>query len=87
MSKELLKLFESMKHHSWKYIGMFAEAWFNLSIFLSFYLSIFLSFNLSIFLLITNQFGSVQKMKLDKERVISKDDADGHLEPTWISLD
>jgi len=71
MSKELLKLLESMRHHSWKYIVTLDEAWFYLSI----------------FLLITNQFGSVQKMKLHKGRVISEDDADGRLEPTRISLD
>jgi hypothetical protein len=46
-----------------------------------------LSFYLSIFLLITNQFGSVQKMDLPKGRIISEDDADGRLEPTRISLD
>jgi hypothetical protein len=34
-----------------------------------------------------NQFGSVQKMKLHKGKVISEDDADGRLEPTRISLD
>jgi hypothetical protein len=60
---------------------------FYLSIFLSFYLSIFLSFYLSIFLLITNQFGSVRKMKLHKGRIISEDDVDSCLEPTRISLD
>jgi hypothetical protein len=27
------------------------------------------------------------EMKLHKERIISEDDADGRLEPTWISLD
>jgi hypothetical protein len=47
MSKELLKLLESMRHHSWKYILTLDDAWFDLSIFLSFYLSIFLSFYLS----------------------------------------
>jgi hypothetical protein len=45
------------------------------------------SFVLSIFLLITNQFRSVQKMKLRKGRVISEDGAGGHLELTRISLD
>jgi hypothetical protein len=44
-------------------------------------------FYLSIFLLITNQFGSVPKMKLDKRRVISEDGADGRLEPIRIFLD
>jgi hypothetical protein len=44
-------------------------------------------FDLSIFLLITNQFGPVQKMKLHKGRAISEDDANGRLEPTLISLD
>jgi hypothetical protein len=44
MSKELLKLFESIRLHSWKYVVTLDEAWFYLSIFLSFYLSIFLSF-------------------------------------------
>jgi hypothetical protein len=52
LSKELLKLLESMRYHSWKYIVTLDEAWFYLSI----------------FLLITNQFGSVQKMKLHKGR-------------------
>jgi hypothetical protein len=42
MSKELLKLLGFMKHHSWKYIVTFDEAWFYLSI----------------FILITNSFGS-----------------------------
>jgi hypothetical protein len=58
------------------------EAWF--------YLSIFLSFYLSIFRLITNQFGSVQKMKLHKGRkncVISEDDAGRRLEAAWMSFD
>jgi hypothetical protein len=44
-------------------------------------------FYLSIFLLMANPFGSVQKTKLHKGRVISEDDADNHLEPTRISLD
>jgi hypothetical protein len=44
-------------------------------------------FHLSLFLFITNQFGSVQKMKLHKGRVISDDNADGRLKPTGISLD
>jgi hypothetical protein len=47
-------------------------------------------FYLSIFLLITNQFGSVQKMKLRKGRenwMISEKDADGRLELRRISLD
>jgi hypothetical protein len=60
---------------------------FYLFIFLSFYLSIFLSFYLFIFLLIMNQFGSFQKMKLHKRGIISEDDADGLLESTQISLD
>jgi hypothetical protein len=34
MSKELLKLLESIRHHSWKYIVTFEEAWFYLLIFL-----------------------------------------------------
>jgi hypothetical protein len=79
MSKELLKLLESMRHHSWKYLKTLAETWFDLSIFLSFYLFIFL--------LITNQFGSVQKMKLYKGRVISEDDFDSRRELAQISLD
>jgi hypothetical protein len=49
MSKELLKLLESMRNHSWEYIVTLNEARFY-----------------SIFLLITNQFGSLQKMKLHK---------------------
>jgi hypothetical protein len=40
MSKELLKLLEFMRHHLWKYIMTLDEAWFDLSIFLSFYLFI-----------------------------------------------
>jgi hypothetical protein len=60
-----------MRHHSWKRTLTFDEAWFDLSI----------------FLLITNQFGSAQKMKLHKGRVISEDNAGGRLEPTRISLD
>jgi hypothetical protein len=52
MSNELLKLLESTKHHSWKYIVMLDETWFYLFI----------------FLLITNQIGSVHKMKLHKGR-------------------
>jgi hypothetical protein len=79
MSKEFLKLLEFMRHHSWKYRVTLDEAWF--------YLSIFLSFYLSIFLLITNEFGSVQKMELHKRRVISEEDADGRLEPRRISFD
>jgi hypothetical protein len=74
MSKELLKLLESMRHHSRKSIVTLDEAWFGFSI----------------FRLITNQFVSVQKMKLHKgtkERALSEDDADGRLEPTRISLD
>jgi hypothetical protein len=70
MSKELLKPLEAMRHHSWKYIVTRDEAWFYLCS----------------FLLITDQFGSVQKMKLHKWRVISEDDADGRLEPRRISL-
>jgi hypothetical protein len=31
MSNELLKLFESMRHRSWKYIMMLDEVWFYLS--------------------------------------------------------
>jgi hypothetical protein len=50
MSKDLLKLLESRRHHSWKYIMTLDEA----------------RFYLLIFLLITSQFGSVQKMKLHK---------------------
>jgi hypothetical protein len=34
MSKGLLKLLESMRHHSWKYIVRFDEGWFYPSIFL-----------------------------------------------------
>jgi hypothetical protein len=69
-----MKLLESMRHQSWKYILSLDEAWFYLSI----------------FLLITNQFGSVQKMKLHKGRencAISDNDADGRLERRLISLD
>jgi hypothetical protein len=44
-------------------------------------------FYLSIFLLIINQFGSAQKMKIRNGRVISEDNADGRLERTRISLD
>jgi hypothetical protein len=66
MSKELLKLLESMRHHSWKYIVTLNEAWFYLSI----------------FLLITNQFDSVQEMKFHKGRVISEDHVDSPLEPS-----
>jgi hypothetical protein len=83
MSKELLKLLEFMRHHSWKYIMTLDEAWFDFSIFLSFYLSIFLSFystdRESIWL--------SPEDKFHKGRVIFKDDANGRLEPTWISLD
>jgi predicted phosphatase len=68
---ELLTLLESMRYHSWKYIVALDEAWFYLSI----------------VLLIMNQFDSVQKMKLHNERVIFKDNANGHLEPIWVSLD
>jgi hypothetical protein len=74
MPTELLKLLEYMRHHPWKSIVTLDEAWFSISI----------------FLLITNQFGSVQKMKLhtgEKILVISEDDADSRLEPTWISVD
>jgi hypothetical protein len=52
------------------------EAWFCLSMFRFF-----------IFLLITNQFGSVQKMMLHKGRDVSEDHANRRLEPTQISLD
>jgi hypothetical protein len=45
------------------------------------------SFYLSIVLLITEKLSPVQKMKLHKGRVISEDDADGHLELRRISLD
>jgi hypothetical protein len=69
VSKELLKLLEFMRHHSWKCVVRLDEAWFDLSI----------------FLLITNQFGSVQNVKLPKGRVISEGDADDRLEPTRIS--
>jgi hypothetical protein len=44
------------------------------------------SFYLSIVLLITNQFVSVQKMKLPKGRVISEDDVDGRLSPHGFHL-
>jgi hypothetical protein len=44
-------------------------------------------FDVSFFLPITNQFGSVQKMKLHKRRVISEDDADSCLEFAPVSLD
>jgi hypothetical protein len=71
ISKELLKLLESMRHHSWKSTVMLDEAWCYLFI----------------ILLIMNQFGSVQKMKLHKGRVIFEDDAHGCLEPTRISFD
>jgi hypothetical protein len=71
MSKELLKLLESMRHHSWKLIVTLAKGWFYLSI----------------FLLIMNQFGSFQKMKLHKRGIVSEDDADSLLESTQISLD
>jgi hypothetical protein len=70
-SKEVLKLFRSMRYHSWKCIVTLDEAWFSLFI----------------YLLITNQFGSVQKTKLHKGRIISEDDADGRLELTRISPD
>jgi hypothetical protein len=36
ISKESQKLLESMRHHSWKYMMTRDEAWFCLSIFLSF---------------------------------------------------
>jgi hypothetical protein len=52
MSKKLRKLLDSMRHHSWPYILPLGEVWFYLSN----------------FLLITNQFGSVQKMKFHKGR-------------------
>jgi hypothetical protein len=38
-SKELLKLLESMRHHSWKYRVTLGEAWFDRSIVRSFDLS------------------------------------------------
>jgi hypothetical protein len=62
-----------MMHHSWKHIVTLDEAWFYLSV----------------FLLITNQVGSVQKMKLQKKRTIPEDNADGRLEPRrfhWIDV-
>jgi hypothetical protein len=37
MSKKLLKLLESMKYHSWKYIVTLDEAWFDLTFFLFLY--------------------------------------------------
>jgi hypothetical protein len=69
-SKELLKPLEKMRDHSWKYIAPLGEA----------------GFYLPICLLITNRFGSIEKMKLHKGRVISEDDADGRLERTRVSL-
>jgi hypothetical protein len=71
MSKELLKLLGSMRHHLRQYIATLDEAWFYLSV----------------FLLTMNQFGTVQKMKLHTGGAISEGDADGRLEPTRISLD
>jgi hypothetical protein len=71
MSKELLKLFEFMRHHPWKYRVRPDDIWFYL---------------LTV-LVITNQFGSVQKMKLHTKRANSQDDADRRVEPTRISLD
>jgi hypothetical protein len=71
MSAEILKLLELIRRHSWKYRVTLDETWFYLSI----------------FLLITNQFGWAQKMKLYKGRIISEDDADDRLELTRISLD
>jgi glycosylphosphatidylinositol transamidase (GPIT) subunit GPI8 len=71
MLKELLKLLESMRHYSWKSRVTLDEGWFCLSL----------------FLLITNQFGSVQKTKLHKSKekyILSEDDADGRLESSWI---
>jgi hypothetical protein len=44
-------------------------------------------FYLSIILLITNQFGSVQKMKLHNGGVICEDYVESRLEATWLSLD
>jgi hypothetical protein len=70
MSKGVLKLFEFMRHYLWKFLMTVNKAWFYLSI----------------FLLITNQFGSVQKMKLHNGRVIFEDEADGHLEPHGFHL-
>jgi hypothetical protein len=68
MPKELSKLLESRRHYSWKYRVTLDEAWFYLSIFPG----------------MANQFGPVQKMKLQKRRIISEDDADGRLEPIQI---
>jgi hypothetical protein len=69
MSKELLKLLEFMRDHSWKDRMTLDEAWFYPSI----------------FLLITNQFSLIEKLKLHKGRVISADDVDSRLKPTGIS--
>jgi hypothetical protein len=44
-------------------------------------------FDLFNFLLIMAQFGSIQKMKSRKGRVISEEDAEYHLELARISLD
>jgi hypothetical protein len=66
---------------------------FYFSIFLFFYLSIFLSFYLSIFLsFCRSRINLAQSRKWsftkgENNWVISEDDADGHLEPTRISLD
>jgi hypothetical protein len=70
MSKELLKLLESRRHNLWKYIVTLGEVCFFLFVFLG----------------ITNQYGSVQKMKLHKGRVISKDDADRIWNPYGFQL-
>jgi hypothetical protein len=73
MFKEFLKLLESMRHHSWKQIVTLDRV-------------LALAFYFSVFLLVTSQFGSIQKMNLHRGRIISKGNADGRREPARIRL-
>jgi hypothetical protein len=70
MSKGLLKLLESMKYHSWKYIARLKESWVYLSI----------------FLVTTDRFVSVQRMKLRNGTVISEDETDVIWNPYELDL-